>query len=55
MTPLENTVADYAASGITVGSQLMAQVRQHLTGRGVLSTIQLAGAHNETWVNARDW
>ena len=50
MTAAEETLADYAASGVTVRPHLMAHLRPSLDARGVLSAAELAGAANATWV-----
>jgi len=41
MTALEETLADYSATGLTVGPQLMAHLREQLRGRGILSAAEL--------------
>ncbi len=49
MTPIEETVADYASTGVTTGPHLMAHLRTRLKARGVLSAAELAGAaHGST-------
>ena len=49
MTPIEETAADYASTGVTTGPHLMAHLRSRLTARGVLSAAELAGAaHGST-------
>jgi error-prone DNA polymerase len=50
MAPVEETLADYAASGVTVGPHLMAHLRSRLTARGVLSAAELEQAANGAWV-----
>ena len=40
-TPLEDTLSDYRASGITVGPPLMSYLRPELDARGVLTAAQL--------------
>jgi error-prone DNA polymerase len=50
MAPVEETLADYAASGVTVGPHLMAHLRARLTARGVLSAAALEQAANGVWV-----
>ncbi|MGH7931811.1 MAG: error-prone DNA polymerase, partial [Candidatus Binataceae bacterium] len=52
MTPLENTLADYTATGVTVGPHLMAHMRARLRAHGVLSASELAAAENGGWVKA---
>ena len=44
MTPIEETVADYASTGVTTGPHLMAHLRSGLKARGVLSAAELIGA-----------
>ena len=41
MRPLEETVADYAGTGMTVGPHMLAHLRAELAGRGVLSAAEL--------------
>jgi len=49
MTPIEETAADYASTGVTTGPHLMAHLRSRLKARGVLSAAELAGAaHGST-------
>jgi error-prone DNA polymerase len=50
MMPIEETLADYAASGVTTGPHLVAHLRAQLQARGVLSAAELAEAANGTWV-----
>ncbi len=50
MTAAEETLADYAASGVTVRPHLMAHLRPSLDARGILSAAELAGAANAGWV-----
>ncbi len=50
MTAAEETLADYAASGVTVRPHLMAHLRPSLDARGILSAAELADAANTTWV-----
>ena len=50
MTPTDETLADYAASSVTIGPHLMAHLRPRLAARGVLSAVQLAEATNGSWV-----
>jgi error-prone DNA polymerase len=50
MTPAEETLADYAASGVTVRPHLMAHLRPTLKPGGVLSAAELAGAGHGMWV-----
>jgi error-prone DNA polymerase len=46
MEPLEETVADYAGTGMTVGPHLLAHLREELTGRGVRSAAELRQARS---------
>ena len=46
MTPIEETRADYATTGVTTGPHLMAHIRPRLKARGVLSAAELAQAQN---------
>ncbi len=41
MRPLEETVADYAGTGMTVGPHMLAHLREELAGRGVRSAAEL--------------
>jgi error-prone DNA polymerase len=41
MSPLEETIADYVTSGVTVGAHPMAYAREHLESRGVVTAAQL--------------
>jgi len=50
MTPMDETLADYAASSVTAGPHLMAHLRARLKAKGVLSAAQLADAANGSWV-----
>jgi error-prone DNA polymerase len=50
MMPIEETLADYAASGVTTGPHLVAHLRAQLQARGVLSATELVEAANGTWV-----
>jgi error-prone DNA polymerase len=50
MTALEETLADYAASSVTVGAHLMAHLRRRLAARGVLSAAALGETADGTWV-----
>ncbi len=44
MAPIEETIADYASTGVTPGPHLMAHLRAKLKARGVLSAAELADA-----------
>jgi len=46
MTPLRETLADYAATGLTVGPHLMAHLRARLDACGVLSAASLGKARH---------
>jgi error-prone DNA polymerase len=50
MGPLEETVADYAGTGMTVGPHLLAHMRAELRRRGVLSAAELRSARNRSRV-----
>jgi error-prone DNA polymerase len=52
MRPIEETLADYATTGITTGPHLMAHLRERLRARGILSAAELANAKNGEWVMA---
>ena len=50
MSPLEETAADYAATGLTTRPHLMAHMRAELKARGVLSAAELSSAKHGSWV-----
>ena len=50
MSAYEETAADYAATGLTVGPHVMAYLRQRLQADGVHSTRALAAAPDGAWV-----
>ncbi|MGH7984930.1 MAG: OB-fold nucleic acid binding domain-containing protein, partial [Candidatus Binataceae bacterium] len=50
MTPFEDTMADYAATGVTVGPHLMAHLRARLQSRGIASAADLAHIDRGKWV-----
>jgi len=50
MTPIEETFADFAATGLTAGPHVMAHVRARLRATGILSAADLAEASNHAWV-----
>lgn len=52
MRPIEETLADYATTGITTGPHLMAHLRARLRSHGILSAAELANAKNGEWVKA---
>jgi error-prone DNA polymerase len=49
MSPLDETRADYATTGLTTGPHLMAHLRARLTARGVLSAADVANVENGAW------
>jgi error-prone DNA polymerase len=50
MAPVEETLADYAATGVTTGPHLMTHLRARLMARGISSAAALAEAQNGSWV-----
>ncbi|MGH8013556.1 MAG: OB-fold nucleic acid binding domain-containing protein, partial [Candidatus Binataceae bacterium] len=48
--PLEDTMADYAATGVTVGPHLMAHLRARLKASGIASAADLAQIDKGKWV-----
>jgi error-prone DNA polymerase len=50
MSELDETLADYAASGLTTGPHVMTYLREGLTARGVLSADELTRAKHQSWV-----
>jgi error-prone DNA polymerase len=52
MRPIEETLADYATTGVTAGPHLMAHLRARLKSRGILSAAELANAQDGEWVKA---
>ena len=50
MAPVEETLADYSSTGVTIGPHLMAHMRARLKERGILSAADLTGAQNGSWV-----
>lgn len=50
MNKLEETLADYRGTGLTLGPQLMAHLRPELRQRGILSAAQLGEHLNGRWV-----
>jgi error-prone DNA polymerase len=50
MAPVEETFADYAATGVTTGPHLMAHLRAHLKSQGILSAEDLISADDGSWV-----
>jgi error-prone DNA polymerase len=49
MSPLERTLADYKATGITVGPHIMTHLRGALAREGVLRAADLAGVRHGQW------
>ncbi|MEA2680261.1 MAG: error-prone polymerase, partial [Candidatus Binataceae bacterium] len=49
MSELEETLADYAATGHTTGPHLMAYLRPSLKSRGILSADELTRGKHESW------
>jgi error-prone DNA polymerase len=52
MTDVEETLADYSATSITIGPHVMAHLRQSLKLRDILSAAELAEAVNGAWAKA---
>ena len=52
MRPLEETLADYATTGVTAGPHLMAHLRARLRSLNILSAAELANAKDGVWVKA---
>ena len=50
MTPIDETLADYAATGLTAGPHLMTYLRGDLNARGILSADDLTHAKHQSWV-----
>jgi error-prone DNA polymerase len=50
MSPIDETLADYAATGLTAGPHLMTYLRADLNARGILSADDLTRARHQTWV-----
>jgi error-prone DNA polymerase len=50
MLPIEETCADYAATGLTTGPHLMTYLRPQLRARGILSAADLAHVRHGAWV-----
>ncbi len=50
MSPIDETLADYAATGLTTGPHLMTYLRSDLTARGILSADELTRAKHQSWV-----
>ena len=50
MSPIDETLADYAATGLTTGPHLMTYLRGDLSARGILSADDLTRARHQSWV-----
>jgi len=50
MSPIDETLADYAATGLTTRPHLMTYLRGDLTARGILSADALTRAKHQSWV-----
>jgi error-prone DNA polymerase len=50
MSPIDETLADYAATGLTTGPHLMTYLRADLSARGILSADDLTRAKHQSWV-----
>jgi error-prone DNA polymerase len=50
MAPIDETLADYAATGLTTGPHLMTYLRRDLSARGILSADDLTRAKHQSWV-----
>ena len=50
MTPMEDTRADYATTGLTAGPHVMAHLRPRLKARGILSAAELVEAKNGSMI-----
>jgi error-prone DNA polymerase len=50
MSSIDETLADYAATGLTTGPHLMAYLRGDLIARGILSADELTRAKHQSWV-----
>ena len=50
MSPMDETLADYAATGLTAGPHLMTYLREKLRAQKVLSADDLTRAKHESWV-----
>jgi error-prone DNA polymerase len=49
MSPIEETLADYASSGLTTGPHVMQHLRTHLRADGVVSSAELKVVPNGRW------
>ncbi|MGO9686176.1 MAG: error-prone DNA polymerase [Beijerinckiaceae bacterium] len=50
MAPIEETLADYATTGLTTGPHLMTYLRGDLDARGVLNAAKLERSQHGSWV-----
>jgi len=50
MSPLEETLADYASTGVTTGPHVMAHLRDRLRGHGVLTSAEVRNVRNGSFV-----
>ncbi|MGC2305466.1 error-prone DNA polymerase [Candidatus Binatus sp.] len=50
MTMIDETLADYAATGLTAGPHLITYLRGDLNARGILSADDLTRAKHQSWV-----
>jgi len=50
MSPLEETLADYASTGLTTGPHVIQHLRPRLRASGVLASAELKTAPNGRWV-----
>ena len=50
MAPIDETLSDYAATGLTTGPHLMTYLRGDLSARGILSADDLTRARHQSWV-----
>ncbi len=50
MSPMEETMADYSATGLTTRPHLMTHLRARLAARGILSAAELERAGHGSWV-----
>jgi error-prone DNA polymerase len=50
MSPLEETLADYASTGLTTGAHVMQHLRARLRAAGVVSSADLKAVPNGRWI-----
>ena len=55
MTPMEETRADYATTGVTTGPHVMAHLRARLKARGILCAADLREQKAVHWSRSPDW